>query len=203
MDRRRFLKESSLALLLPLSRNPSSAGKTFRRRRPSDPDWPSETAWKRLNDEVDGNLMRVEFPLEACIKEADGVACRSLIANIKNPYYMGCCDVVSNAVAPGSQGAAAVVLIKTPPQLKMDILAQVAALFRVGFVGGRKPFESGAPSFYGGFVKFIRTRSYRRDRLASFHTQASRWGWKFLTNLQKKSAGSFSAAGVADQRSLV
>lgn len=89
MERRTFLKGSSLTALLPLWRRARSAGNTFRRRRPSDPDWPSETAWKRLNDEVDGNLTRVEFPLEACIKEPGGAACQSLIANIKNPYYIG------------------------------------------------------------------------------------------------------------------
>jgi hypothetical protein len=37
------------------------------RRRPSDANWPSQAAWKRLNDEVDGNLIPVEFPIEACV----------------------------------------------------------------------------------------------------------------------------------------
>lgn len=89
MERRTFLKGSGLSALLPLSRRARHNGNTFRRRRPSDPNWPSETAWKRLNDEVDGNLTRVEFPLEACIKEPGGDVCQSLIANIKNPYYIG------------------------------------------------------------------------------------------------------------------
>jgi len=65
------------------------AGNKFRRRRPSDPDWPSQAAWKRLNDEVGGNLIPVEFPIEACIKDVDGPACKDLIANIKNPYFVG------------------------------------------------------------------------------------------------------------------
>jgi len=65
------------------------ASKTFRRRRPSDADWPSKAAWKRLNDALDGNLIPVEFPIDACIKDADGTACKNLIANIKNPYYIG------------------------------------------------------------------------------------------------------------------
>lgn len=65
------------------------AGNTFRRRRPSDADWPSKAAWRRLNDEVDGNLIPVEFPIDACIKDVDGAACKGLIANIKNPYYIG------------------------------------------------------------------------------------------------------------------
>ncbi|HUB01992.1 MAG TPA: FAD-binding protein [Terriglobales bacterium] len=89
MDRRTFLKRSSLTALLPLWPRSLLAGETFRRRRPSDFDWPSKTAWKQLNDAVDGNLISVEWPLEACIKDVDGAACKSLIADIKNPYYVG------------------------------------------------------------------------------------------------------------------
>jgi hypothetical protein len=89
MDRRTFLKRSSLTALLPLWPRSLFAGKTWRRRRPSDADWPSSTAWRRLNDEVDGNLLPVEFPIEACIKDSDSAGCKTLIANIKNPYYIG------------------------------------------------------------------------------------------------------------------
>ncbi len=55
--------------------------------------------------------------------------------------YVGNADVVSDAVDPGPQGAAGIVALKAPPQLKMNVLPQVAAPFRVGFVGARKPFE--------------------------------------------------------------
>ena len=89
MDRRRFLTKSGLTALLALWPRPLLASKGFRRRRPTDADWPSQAAWKRLNDEVDGNLIRVEFPLEACIKDTEGAACRNLIANVKNPYFVG------------------------------------------------------------------------------------------------------------------
>ena len=88
MDRRTFLKRSGLTALLPLWPRPL-ANKSFRRRRPSDADWPSKTAWKRLNDEVDGNLIPLEFPIEACIKDSESAACRNLIANLKNPYFVG------------------------------------------------------------------------------------------------------------------
>jgi hypothetical protein len=89
MDRRIFLKRSGLTALLALWPRPLPASKGFRRRRPTDADWPSKAAWKRLNDEVDGNLIRVEFPLEACIKDSESAACRNLIANVKNPYFVG------------------------------------------------------------------------------------------------------------------
>src|SRR5580704_13245160 len=86
MDRRTFL---SLAAALQLWPRSLFAARSFRRRRPSDPDWPSLAAWKRLNDEVGGNLIPVEFPIEACIKDVDSDTCKSLLATIKNPYYIG------------------------------------------------------------------------------------------------------------------
>ena len=89
MERRTFLKSSGLTALLPLWPRPLVASKSFRRRRPSDADWPSKAAWKRLNDEVDGNLIPVEFPIEACMKDAESAACRNLIASVKNPYFVG------------------------------------------------------------------------------------------------------------------
>ena len=89
MDRRTFLKRSGLTAFLPFWPPCLFASKTFRRRRPSDEDWPSKAAWKRLNDEVDGNLIPVEFPIDACINDVDSNACKDLIANIKNPFYIG------------------------------------------------------------------------------------------------------------------
>ena len=89
MDRRTFLKRTGLTALLPLWPRPLLAGGSFRRRRPSDADWPSKAAWKRLDDEVEGNLIPVEFPLQACIQDADSAACKNLLANIKNPYFVG------------------------------------------------------------------------------------------------------------------
>jgi FAD/FMN-containing dehydrogenase len=89
MDRRTFLKRSGLAAFVPLSPPCLFASKTLRRRRPSDADWPSKAAWKSLNDEVDGNLIPVEFPIDACIKDVEGAECKNLIADIKNPYFVG------------------------------------------------------------------------------------------------------------------
>ena len=62
MNRRTFLQRAGLTALLPLWPRPLVASKSFRRRRPSDADWPSRAAWKRLSDEVDGNLIAAEFP---------------------------------------------------------------------------------------------------------------------------------------------
>lgn len=89
MNRRTFLSRSGLSLLLTLSPRHLFARNTFRRRRPTDADWPSAAAWKRLNEEVDGNLMPVEFPLAACVKDVGSAGCKELLSNIKNPYYVG------------------------------------------------------------------------------------------------------------------
>ncbi len=108
MDRRTFLKRSGMAALGPLwARELWGAASNFApgagtpglrsatrvgagiRRRPSDANWPSQAAWKRLNEEVDGNLMPVEFPIEACIKDTGSAGCQNLIGNIHNPYYIG------------------------------------------------------------------------------------------------------------------
>src|SRR5215467_3549058 len=89
MDRRTFLQRSGLTAFLPLWPPRLFASKTFHRRHPSDAGWPSKAAWKRLNDEVDGNLIPVEFPVDACIKDVEGAGCKNLLANIKNPYFVG------------------------------------------------------------------------------------------------------------------
>jgi hypothetical protein len=89
MNRRSFLKRAGLAGLTAVSPPALLADQPFRRRRPSDPDWPSQAAWKHLNDDVEGNLFPVEFPLDPCLKDVDSAACQNLIATIKNPYFVG------------------------------------------------------------------------------------------------------------------
>lgn len=89
MDRRALLKRFGQTALVALFPHSLFASKTFRRRRPSDADWPSPAAWKRLHDEVGGRLIPVEFPLASCIHDVEGEACKNLLGNIKNPYYIG------------------------------------------------------------------------------------------------------------------
>lgn len=89
MDRRTFLKASSLIGLAPRWLPSLSAKTNFRRVRPSDADWPSDAAWKRLREAVEGNLSPVEFPLDACIKDVESAGCKDLLTTIKNPYYIG------------------------------------------------------------------------------------------------------------------
>jgi FAD/FMN-containing dehydrogenase len=65
------------------------ASTNFRRRRPSDPAWPSPSAWKQLDEAVGGNLLPVNFPLSLLKTDPAGAAARPLWANLKNPYYLG------------------------------------------------------------------------------------------------------------------
>jgi FAD/FMN-containing dehydrogenase len=65
------------------------ASTNFRRRRPSDAAWPSQSAWKQLNEAVGGNLLPVDFLLAALKTDPEGVAAKALTDNVKNPYYVG------------------------------------------------------------------------------------------------------------------
>src|SRR6185503_15467734 len=60
-----------------------------RRVRPGDPAWPSEAAWNKLRQTVDGRLIKVESPLAACRNEPNGASCQEVLKRLKNPYYIG------------------------------------------------------------------------------------------------------------------
>jgi len=88
LNRREFLKTSGASLLPLLPRGPF-ASPPIRRARPSDPVWPSKEAWKHLNEAVGGNLIPVDFPMNACMSSSQSADCKTLFANLKNPYYIG------------------------------------------------------------------------------------------------------------------
>jgi FAD/FMN-containing dehydrogenase len=88
MNLRAFLKAiGSAAILAILPRRLWAT--TNIRRRPSDPAWPSQTAWKQLNEAVGGNLIPVNFPLSVFKTDPEGAAAKLLAENIRNPYYIG------------------------------------------------------------------------------------------------------------------
>jgi hypothetical protein len=88
MNRRAFLKAIGSAALLPLLVRRLSASTSFRRRRPSDANWPSQSAWKQLNEAVGGKLVPVNFPLDTLKTDPDGGAAKRLLKDLKNPYYI-------------------------------------------------------------------------------------------------------------------
>ena len=79
-------------------------------------------------------------------------------------------DMVGNAVDPGPRGTAGIEALKTPPQLKMNLLDQVAALFRVDLVRPREPFERGTVFVRRVPVQVILARLSVQDGLDSSHT---------------------------------
>jgi hypothetical protein len=89
MNRRAFIKASGSAALSTLWPRGPAGGAVFQRRRPSDAKWPSKPAWKRLNDDVGGNLVPVDFPWAACKTAPGDDACKELLKNLRNPYYIG------------------------------------------------------------------------------------------------------------------
>src|SRR6202451_1752450 len=89
MNRRSFLKASGAVSLSGLWPRGAFASPAIRRVRPSDAGWPSEAAWKRLNQAVDGNLIRVDFPISTCLSSSERADGKTLFENLKNPYYIG------------------------------------------------------------------------------------------------------------------
>src|ERR1700683_1987739 len=89
MNRREFLKVSGAVSVSQLWPRSAFASPAVRRVRPSDPSWPSKAAWKRLNEAVGGNLIQVDFPMNACVSSSQSADCKTLFANLKNPYYVG------------------------------------------------------------------------------------------------------------------
>lgn len=81
------MKAIGSAALPPILPHDLLASRNFSRCRPSDAGWPSQSAWKKFNEAVGGNLIPVNFPLSA-LKTA-GDAPKRLWENLKNPYYIG------------------------------------------------------------------------------------------------------------------
>ena len=89
MNRRAFLKAVGSVALLPMLPRRLWASTNLRRVRPTDAAWPSQSAWKQLNEALGGNLIPVDFPLAALKTDPEGAAAKTLTDNVKNPYYIG------------------------------------------------------------------------------------------------------------------
>ena len=87
MNRRSFLRRAAALALVPLLPKPVRAALTenaaARRVRPSDPAWPSEASWAKLNEDVGGRLIKVNSPLSACREMPDGAACGDLFKELE------------------------------------------------------------------------------------------------------------------------
>jgi FAD/FMN-containing dehydrogenase len=93
MNRRQLLKLAAAApaasglgsWTIASARGASSTARV----RPSDPRWPSDAHWSRLNRDVAGRLIRVQSPLDACAQAPSSEACTRLFKSLKNPYFLG------------------------------------------------------------------------------------------------------------------
>ena len=102
MNRRKLLQRACVLPLLPVVGAPAAAaaasaasGVRFRRCVPGDPAWPSADKWERLNQLVGGRLARVVSPLAECAAAPDGAACNAAFKELKNPYYIGDNDALT------------------------------------------------------------------------------------------------------------
>ncbi len=94
LSRRRLIKA---AAILPLASSFAAAGAeraaaasiAASRVRPGDPGWPSSSEWEGLRHRVEGQLIAVQWPLDACRTDPDGDACHALFRELKNPYFIG------------------------------------------------------------------------------------------------------------------
>jgi FAD/FMN-containing dehydrogenase len=77
-----------LAVAARLKADPPGARPALRRVRPGDPGWPSATAWRSLDHAVGGNLLAVHPLFAACATEPQGAACRDVMSNLRNPFYL-------------------------------------------------------------------------------------------------------------------
>jgi FAD/FMN-containing dehydrogenase len=59
------------------------------RVRPGDPAWPSAKAWAKLNEDVGGQLLKLESPFAHCSAKPLSAACSEALAQLKNPYFIG------------------------------------------------------------------------------------------------------------------
>jgi hypothetical protein len=98
MNRRSLLKRAAAFSLLPalspyrVAATPAAgvpSDASFRRVRPSDPGWPDEASWDKLNQAVGGRLIKVQPLLAACASGPDGASCQDMLKNLRNPYFVG------------------------------------------------------------------------------------------------------------------
>jgi FAD/FMN-containing dehydrogenase len=79
-------RSSKMAYSAP---NPSGASRIDSRARLGDAAWPSEVAWKQLDHDVGGALVKVRSPLTECLQSPTGPECAQLFKSLKNPYFIG------------------------------------------------------------------------------------------------------------------
>ncbi len=124
MNRRTLLKQ--LATLPLWSYLSSAASKpSFRRVRPGDPAWPSASTWDKLNQQVGGNLIPVQFPLAECQTAPAGPQCQELFKNLSNPFFIGDSPALTQTMGWANAWATKPSVYAVAPRNAQDISAAV------------------------------------------------------------------------------
>jgi FAD/FMN-containing dehydrogenase len=91
MNRRNLMQgAAALPLLAGLSQPTAAASRLpVQRVRPGDPAWPDAARWEELRRRVGRHLIKVVSPLASCRSAPDSAACRALIEELRNPYFIG------------------------------------------------------------------------------------------------------------------
>src|SRR5437773_273374 len=88
--RRSLLKQLGAASLQPFlgalvpgeTAATAATARIVRRVRPSDPAWPTAASWDKLNEDVGGQLIKLESPLAPCYAAPDAPACQVIFKNL-------------------------------------------------------------------------------------------------------------------------
>jgi len=95
LSRRRLIQGAAILSLVPSFATTGSERAAAApvgapsRVRPGDHGWPSSSEWEGLRQGVEGQLIAVQSPLDACRADPDSDACRALFKELKNPYFIG------------------------------------------------------------------------------------------------------------------
>ena len=89
MNRRNFILHAAAIPAAASILSPGSlfAAPPFRRVKPGEKDWPAVAEWEGLKKELNGQLIKIESPLDVCKTNGSKEACDAAFKAIKNPYY--------------------------------------------------------------------------------------------------------------------
>ncbi len=90
MNRRHLLTGAAALAFTRIGLAEAKGGPVLRRRtRPGDKRWPSSEHWDRLQQEVNGNLIKPLPLLAACVPDSAQIACTDTLKLLRNPYFLG------------------------------------------------------------------------------------------------------------------
>lgn len=111
LSRRKFLRGAILipsltrgsSFLFASNGNIFEQSKKIKRIRPTNLRWPSLEKWNQLKAAVNGNLIKIESPVNICKATANKETCTDFFNSLKNPYFIG--DSPALTQTSGYQGA--------------------------------------------------------------------------------------------------